>query len=87
MADPLSVSAKRKSRRRKLPKLAVDAKGVAWMMTSGLRTVRSWDAAGKLPHPLRIGAKVLWSVAELRAWIKAGTPDRATWEALKKART
>lgn len=76
---------RRSTRRGKLPPLAVDAKGVAKLLTVGLRTVRTWDAAGKLPKPVRIGAKVLWSVAELKAWLAAGCPERAEWDCRKAA--
>jgi excisionase family DNA binding protein len=53
----------------------------------GKRTVWTWDAAGKLPAPVRIGATVRWRAAELDAWAAAGCPDRATWAALRAART
>ncbi len=84
MADPIRPASPVRKRRQKLRPLAVGANGVAKMFSSGLRTVRAWDAAGKLPRPARIGAKVLWSVPELRAWLAAGCPDRETWEVLKK---
>lgn len=73
--------------RPQLDALAVGAKGVAKLLNSGLRTVRAWDAAGKLPRPARIGSKVLWSVHELRAWLAAGCPTRDEWEVMKKTRT
>ena len=65
--------------------LAVPAKGVCRLLSVGLRTVRTWDAAGKLPRPHRIGAKVLWEVSELRAWLAAGCPPRDEWEVRKTA--
>ena len=64
---------------------AVDASELAKLMSLGLRTIRSMDAAGKLPKAFRCGARKLWSVDEIRAWIKAGAPERATWETLKAA--
>lgn len=73
-----------RKRRRPWPKpLAVDAKGLAAMLSLGLRTIRSADAAGKLPPPVRVGGRVLWRVDEIRDWLDAGAPDRATWDALK----
>jgi hypothetical protein len=54
-------------------------------MCSGVRTIRAWDAAGKLPKPLRISGRVLWNLAEIRLWLAAGAPDRGTWEAMKAA--
>lgn len=87
MADtsPSPCSPVRRTRRRKLPLLAVSAKGVAKLLSTGLRTVRTWDAGGKLPRPVRVGAKVLWSVSELRAWLAAGCPPREDWECRKAA--
>lgn len=65
--------------------LAVDAKALARMLCAGVRTIRTWDAAGKLPRPVRIGGRLLWSVEEIRTWLTAGAPDRQTWEARKRA--
>jgi predicted DNA-binding transcriptional regulator AlpA len=67
------------------PPLVVDAKRLAKLLCAGVRTVRTWDAAGKLPAPIRIGGRVVWSVAEIRAWLAAGAPDRATWAAIRAA--
>lgn len=44
-----------------------------------LRTWRSWDAAGLVPAPLRIGRSCFWRTAELRAWVNAGCPRRDRW--------
>lgn len=74
-----------RSSRRLLP-LVVDARRLAKLLCCGLRTVRTWDAAGKLPAPIRIGGRVVWRVAEIRAWLEAGAPDRETWTALRDAR-
>ena len=65
--------------------LVVDARRLAKLLGSGVRTVRTWDAAGKLPAPLRIGGRVVWRVNEIRAWLDAGAPDRATWAAIRAA--
>ena len=68
------------------PPLVVDARRLAAMLCAGVRTVRTWDAAGKLPAPVRIGGRVVWSVAEVHDWIAAGAPSREQWEARKAAR-
>jgi hypothetical protein len=75
---------KRKRRRRKqlLPGM-VRAKDAASWSSVRLRTWRAWDAAGKVPRPLRIGACTLWSLPELRKWRDAGCPPRDEWEVLK----
>ncbi len=66
--------------------LVVDAKRLSKLLCAGARTVRTWDAAGKLPTPLRIGGRVVWVVAEIRAWLAAGAPNRDQWEARTASR-
>ncbi len=63
--------------------LVVDAKLLAQMLTCGVRTVRTLDASGKLPKPIKIGGRVCWLVTEIQDWLAAGAQDRATWEARK----
>ena len=67
------------------PPLVVDARRLAKFLCAGLRTVRSWDAAGKLPAPIHIGGKVVWRVDEIRDWLAAGAPRRAEWQARRAA--
>lgn len=73
-------------KRRRLSPLVVDARRLAKLLCAGIRTVRTWDAAGKLPAPIRIGGRVVWRVSEIRAWLEAGAPDRETWAAMRAAR-
>ncbi len=59
--------------------LAVGRRGAAGLC--GV-SVRSWDRAvssGLAPRPVRIGGRVLWVVAELRAWLECGCPPRERW--------
>ena len=90
MADVLPLRAPsadppaHKRRRPPLP-LVVDARRLARLLCAGIRTVRTWDAAGKLPAPIRIGGRVVWRVDEIRAWLAAGAPNRDVWEARKAA--
>ena len=44
------------------------------------RTWRTWDAAGRVPRPVRIGRSVFWRPEEIAQWIEAGCPDRKTWD-------
>jgi predicted DNA-binding transcriptional regulator AlpA len=66
--------------------LAVGAKGVAAMLSGSVRWVRTLDAAGKLPAPVRCAGRVLWIRSEIEAWLNAGAPDRETWTAMRDAR-
>jgi predicted DNA-binding transcriptional regulator AlpA len=61
--------------------LLVTAKQAASMCGKSLRTWRTWDAAGLIPRPVRIGRSTLWRVDELREWVAAGCPCRQEWEA------
>jgi prophage regulatory protein len=86
-ALPTTPPARKAARRRRgLSPLVVDADGLALLLNCGVRTVRAHDASGKLPAPLRIGGRVVWREAKIRAWVNAGVPDRAEWEARKAAR-
>lgn len=73
-------------KRRRLSPLVVDARRLAKLLCAGVRTARTWDAAGKLPAPIRIGGRVVWRLDEIRAWLAAGAPDRKTWAAMLAAR-
>jgi predicted DNA-binding transcriptional regulator AlpA len=60
---------------------------LAALLRLGLRTIRSMDRAGKLPEPIRLSSGcVRWRYAEIRAWLDAGAPDRATWARVRDAR-
>jgi len=61
--------------------LLISAKQAAQMCGKSLRTWRSWDAAGWIPRPVRIGRSTLWRADELREWVVAGCPRRDEWEA------
>ena len=66
--------------------LVVDANGLAVLISAKLRTVRAYDASGKIPSPVRIGGKVLWRVEEIKRWLAAGAPSREVWAAMCAAR-
>ena len=61
--------------------LLITAKRAAQMCGKSLRTWRTWDSAGMIPQPVRIGRSTLWRLDELRSWVEAGCPRRAEWEA------
>lgn len=60
--------------------LLVSARQAAGMCGKSLRTWRTWDAAGRIPRPVRIGRSTLWGLEELREWVAAGCPPRDQWE-------
>lgn len=40
-----------------------------------IRTLWRLRAAGKLPHPIRLGGSVRWRPEDIQAWIAAGCPE------------
>ncbi len=70
-----------KSEQSRTNALLVTAKQAAEMCGKSLRTWRSWDSAGWIPRPIRIGRSTLWRADELRDWVTAGCPRRPEWEA------
>ncbi len=61
--------------------LLITARRAAAICGKSLRTWRTWDAAGWIPRPVRIGRSTLWRADELREWVNVGCPRRAEWEA------
>ena len=61
--------------------LLLTARQAAAMCGKSLRTWRTWDSAGWIPQPVRIGRSTLWRADELREWVVAGCPRREEWEA------
>lgn len=57
-----------------------DVRGVAKLLASDLPAVLRELGEGRLPRPLLVCGQELWRIAELRYWVVAGCPDRATWE-------
>ena len=62
--------------------MAVDARTLGRMLGLSLRTIRTMDAAGKLPRPVKLnGHSVRWIVFEIESWLAAGAPNRSEFEA------
>ncbi len=66
-----------------LEPLAVSAQQLGRMLGISVRTIRTMDAGGKLPRPIRLNGSVRWIVTEIESFLAAGAPDRVTWEALR----
>jgi predicted DNA-binding transcriptional regulator AlpA len=55
----------------------------------GISRAQLWKlhSAGKLPSPIYLSRKApRWRMEELRAWVRAGCPERTTWQKMKGAR-
>lgn len=59
--------------------MLLTAREACQLCGTSLRTWRSWDSAGKVPQPVRIGRMLYWRRFELLAWIEAGCPRRREW--------
>lgn len=64
----------------------ISAREAAGLCGRSERSWRTWDAAGLIPQPVRIGRSTLWRRDELQAWIKAGCPRREEWEIVNQNR-
>jgi predicted DNA-binding transcriptional regulator AlpA len=60
--------------------LLIDIKEVARMLDRSEMSIRRDDDEGRIPRSIMIGGSKRWRLKELRLWVKAGCPDRATWE-------
>jgi predicted DNA-binding transcriptional regulator AlpA len=47
------------------------------------RTLGRMDAAGRIPRAVVCNRTKKWRLAEIRAWVDAGCPDRKTWEKIR----
>jgi prophage regulatory protein len=63
--------------------LAVEADEAARICGVGRTLWYDLRAAGRLPEPVRLGRRVLWRVAELRAWMAARCPPLQRWKQTK----
>jgi predicted DNA-binding transcriptional regulator AlpA len=76
-------AAARKRDGRALRRRLLRAEKASRLCDVSLATWWRWDSAGKIPAGLKItGGSKRWRLEELEAWIRAGCPDRATWNAM-----
>ena len=63
--------------------LLLDAKALARLLSTSCATIWRWDAAGKLPAPLRLSAGTTrWRRGDIEQWIALGCLDRREFETL-----
>ena len=65
--------------------LAVDARDAARLC--GVSTAHWYGllSTGRAPAGIRLGRRVVWTVADLAAWLAAGAPSRDRWDAIRGA--
>ena len=61
--------------------LLLNATDAARLLGVSRQTFYRLHGAGRLPLPVRLGRSCWWRSRELDAWVEAGCPGRAKWEA------
>ncbi len=61
------------------------AESVGKMLSLSRRQIFRLNSCGKLPAPLRIGSSVRWAESTIAEWLRAGAPDRRSFEAMQEA--
>jgi predicted DNA-binding transcriptional regulator AlpA len=61
------------------------AKELGVRLSLSKRQIFRLNACGQLPKPIRIGGSVRWVESTIAQWLKAGAPDRKTFEATQQA--
>lgn len=62
----------------------LSAKLLGEMLSLSKRQIFRLNCCGKLPAPIRIGGSVRWSEKTISEWLKAGAPDRKSFEAMQQ---
>jgi predicted DNA-binding transcriptional regulator AlpA len=70
---------------RQLPPLLIDMCGLSQLLARSEASLYRDDAAGRIPAGRKLGGSKRWVYSEIIAWVEAGMPCRATWEAMKNA--
>lgn len=65
--------------------LAVRGEKAARLLDISGQSFRRLDLAGQLPKPVHLGKCRRWVVADLKAWLDAGSPPRHQWELRKES--
>lgn len=79
--DPLAASPTTATTPRGGAELLFRARDLAAVLRISVRTLWRLDATAKLPRPVRLGSACRWRRGEIEAWIAAGCPTRAEWDA------
>ena len=59
------------------------AKQLGAKLNLSKRQIFRLNSSGKLPAPIRIGGSIRWAESAVAAWLKAGAPDRKTFEVMQ----
>jgi predicted DNA-binding transcriptional regulator AlpA len=64
----------------------ITAKETAALYSMSVPSLRRHDSAGLIPRPVRIRGIVRWRLDEVLGHIRAGCPERDTWEKLPESK-
>lgn len=64
-------------------KLLLSANEAAQLLGISRSALYALHSSGRVPLPLKLGRRSLWSFEELRAWVSAGCPSREKWVQVK----
>ena len=62
--------------------LLVDIRQLAGLLRRSAASLERDQVDGRLPAQVYVGGSKRWRRAEIEAWVAAGCPARAEWEAL-----
>lgn len=65
--------------------LLISVQRLAHLLSLSTGTIGKLDATYRLPSPKRMSGRLMWSVAEIGAWVAAGCPVRDHWEIVREA--
>lgn len=82
---PTAGATRKNPRRRALPPGLLKRGPAAAFCSLAPNTFSRYAAAGLTPAPVKVGATLLWSRAELAEWCRRGCPPRGQWSATWKA--
>ena len=66
--------------------LAVGAGDAARFVGISPSHFKKLHRTARVPAPIRLGARCVWSLEELGAWLEAGAPERSRWESIRTTR-
>lgn len=69
------------------PALLLAASALARLLGVSRATIAKLHSSGRLPKPVRLGRRVLWSRTDITAWIAADCPSRDRWDVMREDRS
>ena len=63
----------------------LNAKDLSLCLKVSTRQIHRMNRSALIPAPLLLGGCTRWSVIEVAAWLRAGSPPRNEWELLREA--